>query len=262
MIVASLAPLQPGSPSEAAFEQRLPQVFRERREACARRGHPYQIDIGYLNSLTWSGNSYVQDAILQRLEIVDEMGLFSASGEDSPRLTHLYEEACQGRALVFDLRDLSDGLRRTLVHAVNKLVGRLCQREMAAGTNRLPYMVFDEAHFYLSDDAVIDIITRARHVGISSVFATNTPARLPQDVFRQLDTLWLTLLRHDDDIRAVGKTAYADAETVESLVQRLPRHHALVVGAATDGYPLVVSVDPLPDHIPPTGVTKSAWDRF
>ena len=41
----------------------------------------------------------------------------------------------------------------------------------------------------------------------------------------------------------------------------MPVHHALVMGDATDPYPLVVKVEPLPPDVLTTGRTKSTWDR-
>jgi len=42
----------------------------------------------------------------------------------------------------------------------------------------------------------------------------------------------------------------------------MPERHALIIGNVTDRYPLIVKVGPLPADVPPTGRTRSTWDRF
>ncbi len=108
----------------------------------------------------------------------------------------------------------------------------------------------------------MDLITRGRHIGMGSVFVTNTPDRLPEAVFRQLDNLILLALNHRDDIASVGRNSFTDEATIESFATRMPERHALLVGSVTNRYPLVVEVDPLPAGVPPTGKTRSTWERF
>lgn len=108
----------------------------------------------------------------------------------------------------------------------------------------------------------MNLITRGRHIGMASVFVTNTPQNLPDTVFRQLDNLFLLGLTHKDDIRNVSKNSFTDEDTIQSFATRMPYGHALIMGNATDRYPLIVSVNPLPEGIPTTGKTKSTWDRF
>jgi hypothetical protein len=99
-------------------------------------------------------------------------------------------------------------------------------------------------------------------MGIGSVFITNTPDRLPDSVFRQLDNLFLQTLTHKDDIRKVSKNAFTDEETIESFATRMLPRHALIIGNVTDRYPILFEVDALPPNIPPTGVTRTTWSRL
>jgi DNA helicase HerA-like ATPase len=108
----------------------------------------------------------------------------------------------------------------------------------------------------------MNIITRGRHIGISSVFVTNTPEKLPDNVFRQLDNLFLLNLTHKDDIRRVSENSFTDEETIESFSTRMLPRHALIIGRVTDRYPIIFDVDPLPPNVPPTGVTRTPWSRF
>lgn len=123
-------------------------------------------------------------------------------------------------------------------------------------------MFYEEAHFYIKEDAILNIITRGRHIGLASVFVTNTPQSLPDTVFRQLDNLFLLGLTHRDDIKNVSKNSFTDEETIQSFATRMPERHALITGKVTDRYSLVVEVDPLPENVPASGETKSTWDRF
>lgn len=270
-VVRAVNPFAPGSPSESTFENRLVEEFRSRRQACKQRGTEFTIDLPYLRDQfsgpMRGGNAYVKDAILERLDLIDDMGLFQTEvdvdrSDGEGTLRERYEAACAGSPIVFDMGSLSPSLRHALVKAVNQTVERISEAERVRGTRRLPYLIYDEGHLYLDEDAILGLITRVRHVGAGCVFASNTPRRLPADVFRQLDNLVLLKLGHDDDVRAVAETAVVDEETVKSLAKRLPKHHALVVGALTSDYPLVVKVAPLPEGVPSSGVTRSPWDRF
>ncbi|NMB67645.1 MAG: ATP-binding protein [Chloroflexi bacterium] len=263
-LVRTLFPLTPGSPSESLFETRLPNLFNQRRDYCRSHNQPFTIDLAYLRQLTWGGNDYVEQAIKNRLDMINNMGLFSAgsSNDQNLSISELYENACLGQPMVFDMRDLSSNLQNALVRSVNQTLESLCNTETLSGAGRYPFVFYEEAHFYISEAAIVNIITRGRHIGLGSVFVTNTPQKLPDTVFRQLDNLFLLSLTHKDDIRNVSKNSFTDEATIESFATRMPEHHALIMGNVTDRYPLVVKVEPLPENVPTTGRTKSTWDRF
>lgn len=191
------------------------------------------------------------------------MGLFalSGSGSNQQSIADLYENAANGQPIVFDMRDLSSNLQQALVRSVNQSLEAICNEETRQQTKRYPFVFFEEAHFYINPATIVNIITRGRHIGIASVFVTNTPQELPDTVFRQLDNLFLLSLTHRDDIRNVSKNSFTDEATIESFATRMPQHHALFIGNVTDRYPLVVSVDDL-TGMPRTGRTRSTWERF
>jgi DNA helicase HerA-like ATPase len=159
------------------------------------------------------------------------------------------------------MRDLSNTLQHALVKAMNKAIEDICGKE-AKARSRFPFVFYEEAHFYVTDAAILNIITRGRHIGMGSFFVTNTPQNLPDTVFRQLDNLFLLGLTHRDDIRNVSKNSFTDEDTIQSFATRMPKHHTLIIGQITERYPLVVSVDRLPEGVPETGRTRSTWDRF
>jgi DNA helicase HerA-like ATPase len=146
---------------------------------------------------------------------------------------------------------------------VNRTIETICETEGGdQGQGRYPFVFFEEAHFYVSKEAILNIITRGRHIGMGSVFVTNTPQDLPDSVFRQLDNLLLLALTHRDDIKNVSKNSFTDEDTIESFATRMPEFHALVMGNVTQRYPLVLRIDALPANVPATGRTRSTWDRF
>lgn len=272
-MVRMLYPFAPGSPSESVFESRLRHIYNSRREFCKGRKVAFTIDIPFLRSQKWGGGDLVEDAIKNRLDMIDRMGLFASGTTDKSNaaskpapnnlsLAVMYDNAANGAPIVFDMRDLSSSLQQALVRSVNKSLESICNNEKEQGTNRYPFVFFEEAHFYISEANIVNIITRGRHIGLASVFVTNTPQKLPDTVFRQLDNLFLLALTHKDDIRNVGKNSFTDEATIESFATRMPERHALFIGNVTDRYPLVVKVDPLPDGIPTSGRTRSTWERF
>ena len=213
------------------------------------------------------------EAITWRLDMIDSMNLFwripSQSGgnekanDDGVTSLHAaYEKACVGQPIVFDMRDHSTTMQQALAKTITRLLERICEEETNKRGGRYPFVFFEEAHFYVDESAIMNIITRGRHIGMASMFVTNTPQHLPDTVFRQLDNLFLLSLTHKEDIRNVSKNSFTDEDTIQSFATRMPVNHALIMGNVTDRYPLIVSVDSLPEEVGPTGRTKSTWDRF
>jgi hypothetical protein len=252
--------------SEATFQSRVKKEFEDRKKYCKDRKEDFSIDIGNLRTRTWSDNDWIQGAILRMLEIIDEKDLFlndcNRKRKPITDFKTVFEKAAQGEPIVFDIRDLELALQSALVKSIHDMIEEICLEEADSGKGRFPFIFYEEAHFYVKEEIILNIITRGRHIGIGSIFVTNTPQKLPDTVFRQLDNLFLLNLTHKDDIRHVSKNSFTDEDTIESFATRLPERHALIIGNVTDRYPLVVEVLPLPSDIQPTGRTKSTWDRF
>ncbi len=268
-LVGMIAPLLPGSNSETTLSTRLPQFFKERRRECAENREVYTIDLPWLLEQHFSKNDMVQTAIIDRLEKLRDMGIFAeetGQGEiHEGTLAAAYKVAHQeGQPIVFEMLPLSPAIRQALFRATMQTLERICERERADGTDHYCQILMDEAHFYASDAVLINAVTRSRHVGWSLMLATNSPELIPSVVLRLLDNLFVLPIAHEDDIRVVSKAAaaFCDKATIESLVQSLPDRHVILMGSLTNRWPLVVEVSPLPDHIPPTGVTRSPWIRL
>lgn len=251
--------------SEGVFDAGVRRIFTQRREFCEKNNQAFTIDITFLRTQTWGGGDFVAGAIDSRLQSIEDLGLFRGPKTPTTAMSNfakVYENACDGKPVVFDMRSLSPALQTALVRAINRGIETICNTETQAGTGRYPFVFFEEAHFYIKEDAILNIITRGRHIGMGSIFITNTPHNLPDVIFRQLDNLFLLALSHKDDIKSVSKNSFTDEETIASFATRMPEHHALIIGAITDRYPLIVSVDPTPAGVPISGQTKSTWDRL
>jgi hypothetical protein len=48
----------------------------------------------------------------------------------------------------------------------------------------------------------------------------------------------------DDDVRHLTTRARVDLDSLQGLIRRLQDHHALVIGKATEGYPIIFEVNP------------------
>ena len=257
-IVKSLYPLNPGSPSESVFESRLPTIFNMARPK--REDSP--VDIPFLRRQTWGGGEYVERAIDSRLEMIGNLHLFWESGmAEDITLEARYDLAIAGAPLVFDMRRLSAGFQMAFVRAMNHQIERLCDLEARSGRGAWPFVFYEEAHGYCTPATMTNIISRCRHFGIASVFVTNSPDLLDPSIFRQVDSLFVLALTNKDDLRTVGRAALVDQATLDAFVGRMPEHHCLIVGNVTQ-YPLMVKVDKLPSNMPPSGRTRSTWDRF
>ena len=257
-IVRSIYPFNPGSPSESVFESRLPSIFNTARTK--REDSP--IDIPFLRNQTWGGGEYVERAIDARLEMIANLHLFWTNGmREEQTLEERYDLAVGGAPLVFDMRRLSAGFQTAFVRAMNQQIERLCDLEAWSGRGAWPYVFYEEAHLYCTPATMTNIISRCRHFGIASVFVTNSPDLLDPSIFRQVDNLFALKTTSKDDLRTLGRAALVDQASLEAYVAHMPERHCLIVGNVTR-YPLVVSVDPLPQSVPPSGRTRSTWDRF
>jgi hypothetical protein len=206
-------------------------------------------------------NDFVNGAIEHRLRGVQRSQLFS----DDPKaetLTDLFTRTTDnGGFVVIDLAEMAVGRLKALTRGLNRRLESICSEERRSGRGRYPFVFFEEAHFYAAPQEILNLITRGRHLGLTTFFITNSPGELPEVIFRQLDNMIVTGLAHSADLRTIAKSAVSDEDTLKSLAMSLGARHALVVGRLTGNFPLVIEIDPLPDDFPETGVTRSFWDE-
>jgi hypothetical protein len=220
--------------------------------------------IGYLREQAersrFHSNDMVNGAIEQRLRMLENSGLFE-NNPAAPSFAQRLEDAVQaGGFLVLDLAEQRPGRLQALARGLLRRVEAICREERQSGRERYPFLFFEEAHMYAAPTEILNLITRGRHLGLTVFFMTNSPSKLDEVVFRQIDNLFVTGLSHSADLRLISKSALSDEDTLESLAVGLGATQALFIGRVTDKYPLVVDVDPLPDGFPATGATRSFWD--
>jgi energy-coupling factor transporter ATP-binding protein EcfA2 len=208
----------------------------------------------------WGGGDRVagviNGAIRSRLEALKNTGLFATHPKEATSVQEHYARIRNGGALVIDIADLPNLAKVGFVQAILEMVKDICEAETSAESGRYPFVFFEEAHLYVQKASIDYIVTRARHLGLTSFFVTNMVSGLDEVVLRQADNLFLLTLPYEDDVRHVAKSAIIDQETLVAFVRRLKRHHVLVVGQATGGYPVIVKVDPL------SGVNTAGETRY
>lgn len=220
--------------------------------------------IGYLRERAERGsfhnNEMVNNAIEQRMRMLERSGLFE-DDPTAPTLGQRLDDAVNdGGFLVLDLAEQRSGQLQALVRGLLRRVEAICQEERESNRQRYPFLFFEEAHMYAAPTEILNLITRGRHLGLTVFFMTNSPSKLDEVVFRQIDNLFVTGLSHSADLRLISKSALADEESLQSLAVGLGATQALFIGRVTDKYPLVVQVDALPAGFPATGATRSFWD--
>lgn len=192
-----------------------------------------------------SSATIVNHAIRSRLEALKHTHIFARTAAEAGSLGRAYRQVRAGGALIIDISGLSNLAREGFVQAIIELVKDLCLWEIDHETHRFPFIFFEEAHLYVSQRSIDYIVTRARHLGITSFFVTNMIHGLDEAVLRQADNLFLLRIPFEDDVRHVSRGAATDYATMSAFVRRLRQRHALVIGNITAQYPLIFAVDPL-----------------
>lgn len=201
---------------------------------------------------------HVYRAITERLDQIEGLNLFARNPGEARGFAEAFALCCQrGGCVVVDLAPLASKFARELfVNATLDMV------ETAAATPglRLPFVFFEEAHLYTQSDRIDNLVTRARHLGITSTFVTNMVTHLNETVLRQVDNLFLLYLPYKDDVRHVSKSATTDEETVNAFARRMERFHAMAVGSCTNQYPIVFRVA-TPANVNMAGETRYAFSE-
>jgi hypothetical protein len=246
------------------FENRLSHLFSEMDEWERRGRKPPFIGIRELIQMAEEGEfssgygtaGVVDGAIRSRLAALRNTRVFAANAREAASFRDYYEQIKGGGALVMDIADLSNLARSGFVQAIIEMIKEICEEEIEKGSERFPFLFFEEAHLYVSRASIDYIVTRARHLGITSFFITNMITGLDEAVLRQADNLFLLNLPFEGDVRHVAKSAITDYETISSFVKRLRKYHTLLIGRCTNLYPLIFRVDPL------EGINTAGETRF
>lgn len=245
------------------FENRLARLWAEAEAIERERGRVPYVGLEQIMQMAenneFGGGSnalVVNQAIRSRLEALKNTNIFARNPQEAASLSESYRRIRHGGALVIDISALSNLAREGFVQAIIELVKDLCLWEIDNGTHRFPFIFFEEAHLYVSRHSIDYIVTRARHLGITSFFVTNMIHGLDETILRQADNLFLLRIPFEDDVRHVSRGAATDYETMSAFVRRLRQHHALVIGNVTAQYPLIFRVDRL------AGINTAGETRF
>jgi hypothetical protein len=105
-------------------------------------------------------------------------------------------------------------------------------------------MFFEDARELCDQHTIADVLKPVRSLGCTSFLITTMVGGLDAHLLHEADNLFLQRLTSDDDVRYLASQALVDRASLRCLVQRLEEHHGLVIGKATEGYPIIFAVDP------------------
>ena len=195
-------------------------------------------------------NLMIRDALISRLMILGSSRFISDDENNVTRLEDLFRDA---KGYIVILKGLSSVERRLLVEVFLSKLTDLLEKELIP-----PLFLFaEEAHIYVRNTYWEDIITRMRHFGLFVVFITNQPDSLGQQVFRQLDNLFIFRFQNDHDLDMLSRISNIDSDTVKSIAKDLRRGKTLIIGPVVDWIPSVVEVGKL--SVNPMGMTKRVF---
>ncbi len=186
----------------------------------------------------WNCNQHVRDALFSRYYSLLNSGFFTDNLAEATTFEELFQNNQGGGALILNLRDVSSIDRQIVVeYTLGKLVELLTRWKI-----RAVFLFAEEAHLYLRETYWDDIVTRMRHFGVFTTFVTNQPDTIGENIYRQVDNIFLFNFTNERDLESVSRAARVDSETVKSIVRDLPPHHCLVLGRAVKDFPMVAKV--------------------
>ena len=184
-------------------------------------------------------NESVRDAVANRLLTLESTGIFTDSDQEELEvdLTSLFPPD-RGALVVFDMSRLGSIQRRVFVEF---LLSRM--KELLFNDEIDPIVLFaEEAHLYLRETYWEDVITRMRHIGISTVLITNQPDSIPALIYRQADNVFMFNIRNGSDIEHLARNLEIDPETLRSILPNLPPGNVLAWGKAVGRLPITFRV--------------------
>ncbi len=184
-------------------------------------------------------NESVREALANRLLTLESTGIFAdePQTEEGDWLERLFPTD-KGALVVFDMSRLGAIQRRVFVEF---LLSRL--KELLLNDEIDPVVLFaEEAHLYLRETYWEDVITRMRHIGISTVLITNQPDSIPALIYRQADNVFMFNMRNGSDIDHLARNLEVDPETLRSILPNLPPGQVLAWGKVVGRLPVVFKV--------------------
>ncbi|MEG4289786.1 DUF87 domain-containing protein [Microcoleus sp. C2C3] len=178
--------------------------------------------------------------------------------------------------IVFDIGGLPPIIQKVVVTLVIDQMKEICRLQYEFfQANKVeipiyPSVFFEEAHMYMDERYIDELIPLIRHLGMNLFFVTNTPGALPDSVFRLVDNVIMTRMVNQQDINKVISCGLADKKTIEGFARDLPKYHNLFLSTtngATNNFPLVflvrdftAPVEKGGEGLPKSGITRSMWE--
>jgi len=184
-------------------------------------------------------NESVREALANRLLTLESTGIFTDERREveGDALEALFPPD-RGALVVFDMSRLGALQRRVFVEF---LLSRL--KELLLNDEIDPVVLFaEEAHLYLRETYWEDVITRMRHIGISTVLITNQPDSIPALIYRQADNVFIFNMRNGSDMDHLARNLEIDSETLRSILPNLPQGTVLAWGKVVGRLPVVFKV--------------------
>lgn len=195
-------------------------------------------------------NELVRDALISRYHLLNNSGLFSETIGEGLQFEKIIAKMPHGAAIVVSLNKESGIIRRIIVELIlSKLVDLLENHLIPA-----IFLFAEEAHLYVSETYWDDIITRMRHFGIFTTFITNQPDALGENIYRQVDNLFLFNFLNEYDLEKISRVSLIDSDSIKSIVKTLPPRHCLIIGNVVRDLPIVATVQSI--NVKTLGATK------
>jgi hypothetical protein len=198
------------------------------------------------------GQAVVGGAILSCLEAIKKTQVLATQPAEATAFRDGYAQIRQGGALVIDLSRLPRRARTGIVSSLVGILRDIAERDIATESNHSPFIFFDDAQLLVARDFISDVLIPARPLGLTSFFVTTMVSGLEDNLLHEADNLFLLQMASDDDVHHLAMRGLVDADTLRGVGRRLRKHHSLLVGKATRGYPIIFAVNPL-DGVEMTG---------
>jgi hypothetical protein len=189
------------------------------------------------------GQSVVAGAILSCLESIRRTQVVASVPAETRAFWDGLAQIRDGGALVIDLTRLANRARAGLVHAVANVLATIGAGESTLTFNGGPCLFFDDAHPLVNRRLIADVIVPMQQTGFTSFFVTEMVSGLDHALLRQADHLFIGQLASDAEACHLARSGLVDPDTLRTVARRLSKHHSILIGDVTGGYPIIFAVD-------------------
>jgi hypothetical protein len=180
-------------------------------------------------------------ALLSCLTMIKEAGLLArAPAEATPVQAHC-QAIRQGGALIIDLAGLPRAARGLVMQRLLAALWEFWASEKADAAQP-PALFLEEPQQCLDRHSLDEVLRHTAALGLAGFIVTTRPAALDAALMGRLDNLFAMPLRGDLDVRWLARCGFAEPEIATALMPRVGQSHGLLVGPATQDYPLMFAL--------------------